>query len=115
MGRGKLVMVISKTIGERMIKAFGVPREKIRLVYRGVDLTKYRYCPDKYEGKRDLFRVVNIGRLTPIKGQREFIKAMRRVSEKVGRLEAWIVGGSQKGKGPYAEELKSLVKKSRTK
>ena len=94
-----------------MVEAFGVPREKIRLIYRGVDLTKYPYCPDKYEGKKDLFRVMNVGRLTPIKGQREFIKAMRRVSEKVERLEAWIVGGIQKGKEAYAEELRVLVKK----
>lgn len=109
MGRGKLVMVISKTIGERMVEAFGVPREKIRLVYRGVDLAKYTYCPDKYEGKKDLFRVINIGRLTPIKGQHEFIKAMKRVSEKVGRLEAWIVGGLQKGKSSYAAGLRETV------
>ena len=52
MGRGKLVMVISNIIGERMHQAFKVPEEKIRLVYRGLDLAKYPYSADKYNKKK---------------------------------------------------------------
>jgi len=111
MGWGKLVMVISKSIENRMAEDFKVPREKIRLVYRGVDLTKYQYSPGKYDRDKDYFTIINIARLTPIKGQYEFIKAMKRVIDKIKRVEIWIVGGLQSGKARYLDTLKDLVRK----
>ena len=110
MGWGDLVMVISKTIGKRMVEDFDVPEEKIRLVYRGVNLSKYRYDADKYDIEKDFFKVINIGRLTPIKGQYEFIKAMKKVSDKIENVESWIVGGPEKGKKNYLKKLQELVK-----
>ncbi|UCD55631.1 MAG: glycosyltransferase family 4 protein [Candidatus Omnitrophota bacterium] len=109
MGWGKLVMVISKSIEERMIQGFNVPKEKIRLVYRGVDLTKYQYGPDKYGKEKGYFTIINIGRLTPIKGQYEFIKAMKHVINKTKQVQIWIVGGLQAGKDRYLSALKDLT------
>lgn len=109
MGRGKLVMVISKAIEKRMVEGFKVPKEKIRLVYRGVDLAKYPYHPGKNDEEKNSFTIINIGRLTPIKGQNEFIKAMKRVN-RIKRVEAWIVGGAQRGKEHYLDELKNLAR-----
>lgn len=109
MGWGKLVMVISKTVEKRMLEAFNVPKEKIRLVYRGVDLRKYRYFPDKYDSQKNHFTIINIGRLTPIKGQYEFIKAMKRVVDKVKRVKIQIVGGPKTGKTRYLNTLKKLA------
>lgn len=110
MGRGKLVMAISESIEKRMIEAFGVPKEKIRLVYRGVDLAKFPYCPDKYNKDKNSFKVINIARLTPIKGQYEFIQAMKHVVGRIRDVEAWIVGGVSKGKEPYLNMLEEFVK-----
>lgn len=111
MGRGKLVMVISKAIEKRMQEAFGVPEKKIRLVYRGLDLGKYPYSAGKYDEKKSSFVVINIGRLTPIKGHGEFIKAMKYVVERLKHVEAWIVGAPIKGKEYHLEKLKTLTKK----
>jgi len=110
MGRGKLVMAISESIEKRMVTTFDVPKEKMRLVYRGVDLAKYPYLPDKYAEEKTSFKVINIGRLTPIKGQDEFIQAMKLVIDKMGHVEAWIVGGAGKGKEAYLRMLKARVK-----
>ncbi|MBL7157410.1 MAG: glycosyltransferase family 4 protein [Candidatus Omnitrophica bacterium] len=110
MGWGKLVMVISRSIEKRMREAFGVPEEKIRLVYRGVNLAKYPYDADKYNKEKDRFTIINIGRLTPIKGQYEFIKAMKHVVDKIRRVEAWIVGDNRQGREHYLEKLVNLVK-----
>ena len=101
MGRGKRVMVISKSIEKRMVEAFRVPKDRIRLVYRGLDPEKFPYQHDKYNEKKSSFTIVNIGRLTPIKGQHEFIEAMEDVVKKIKNVEAWIVGGAQKGKEYY--------------
>jgi glycosyltransferase involved in cell wall biosynthesis len=110
MGWGRLVMVISKAIEKRMRDAFNVPKEKIRLVYRGVDLSKYDYYPDKYNRQKESLTVINIARLTPIKGQYEFIKAMKRVVDKIKNIEIWIVGGLEPGKSRYLETLKNLTR-----
>ncbi len=110
MGRGKLVMAISESIEKRMIEAFGVPKEKIRLVYRGVDLAKYPYYPDKYAEEKAPLKVINIARLTPIKGQYEFIQAMKLVADKMKHVEAWIVGGAGRKREPYLHMLKELGK-----
>jgi len=109
MGWGKLVMVISESIEKRMADAFGVPKEKMRLIYRGVDLGKYPYYPDKYNVAKDPFIVINIGRLTPLKGQDDFIKAMKKVLEKK-QAEAWIVGSRKKRRMDYLGKLKGLAK-----
>ncbi|MGB2706441.1 MAG: glycosyltransferase family 4 protein [Candidatus Omnitrophota bacterium] len=110
MGRGKLVMAISKSIEKRMIEAFGVPKERIRLVYRGVDLAKYTYYPHKYDNGKDSFTVINIARLTPIKGQYEFIQAMKYVIDKMKNVEAWIVGGVGRRRESYLHMLEELAK-----
>ena len=110
MGWGKLVMVISKTIEKRMVDDFGVPEGKIRLIYRGVDPAKYPYIPDKYDRGKDSYKIINIGRLTPLKGQEEFIRAMKLVIGRMNNVEAWIVGGPDKGKERYSGKLKNLAK-----
>jgi len=110
MGSGKLVMVISEVIKRRMIEDFKVPEEKIRLVYRGVDLNKYPFYLTKYDEDKDSFTIINIGRLTPLKGQYEFIKAMKIVVDKIKNVKAWIVGEEKKGSENYLNKLKALVK-----
>lgn len=109
MGWGRLVMVISESIKQRMLDAFNVPEEKIRLVYRGLDLAEYSYSPDKHTGEREKFIIINIARLTPIKGQHEFIEAMERVLRVTKHAEAWIVGGVEAGKEYYLKQLKGLA------
>jgi len=106
MGRGKLVMVISETIKKRMTKDFKVPENKIRLVYRGVDLERFPYNLAKYNKKKENPVVINIGRLTPIKGQREFIKAMKHVIERIPKATAQLVGD---GKEYFLDELNELA------
>lgn len=111
MGWGKLVMVISESVKKRMIEAFNVPEEKIRLVYRGLDPAKYPYDPDKYSKEKKSFVAINIGRLTPIKGQYEFIEAIKYAAEKID-VQGWIVGGAVAGKEHYLNKLKELVRAS---
>lgn len=113
MAWGKEVIVISRAIGRHMIDDFGVPPERIHLIYRGVDLSQFSYDPHKYTDmiQRRPFVVTNIGRLTPIKGHSQFIKAFLYARQQIPGLEGWIVGGPDEGKEKYLEELESLVRK----
>jgi len=113
MGWGKEVIVISRILGRHMIDDFGVSPARIHLIYRGVDLSQYSFHPAKYfsERHREKFIIANIGRLTPIKGHPHFIKAFLFARQRIPNLEGWIVGGPDKGKEKYLDELKDLVKK----
>lgn len=112
MGWGRRVIVISRAIERHMNRGFGIPHDRMDLIWRGVHLEKYPYIADHYTGhKKDKFVVANIGRLTPIKGHEHFLKAIRLVSLKVPNLEAWIIGGIEPGKESYANELKTMAVK----
>lgn len=112
MGWGKRVIVISHSIGRRMIDDFHVSPERIRLIHRGVDLSQYQFSPEKYlRPVRDKYRIVNIGRITPIKGQKEFIQGIHMLSKQIPNIEAWIVGAPDEGKARYWNELLLLVER----
>ncbi len=110
MGWGKRVIVISHSIGRRMIDDFEVPPERVTLIHRGVDLGLYPFAPDKYDRpQKGNFKIINIGRITPIKGHEEFIRAVHLLSRRVSNVEAWIVGAPDSGKEGYFRGLKLMV------
>ncbi len=105
MGWGKRVIVISRVVGRHMIDDFDVPPDNIRLIHRGIDLTQFTYVPDKYESPKKTLRIINVGRLSPIKGQIDFLRAVHHVRREFPHLEVWIVGSEGKGKTRYTELL----------
>jgi len=105
MGWGKRVIVISRVVGRHMIDDFGVPPDKIRLIHRGIDLSQFTFVPDKYNAPRKTLRIINVGRLSPIKGQLDFLRAVHHVRREIPHLEVWIVGSEGKGKTRYTELL----------
>lgn len=110
MGWGKKVIVLSNVIARHMIEDFGVPRERIRLIPRSVDLEKFKYKPVDRSPK-PVFHVGIVGRLTPIKGHLYFIKAMAKVAREFPSVKIWIVGDASSSKDAYKEQLRVLVKR----
>ncbi len=111
MGWGKRVIVISNVIGRHMIDDFGVSPEKIRLIHRGVDLAQFdaaKKYPEKSTGPKK-FRVINVGRLSPIKGQFEFLQAVHELRRSVPDLEVLIVGSENGNKYKYTELLHRTI------
>jgi lipopolysaccharide heptosyltransferase II len=110
MGWSKLVIVLSNVIARHMIDDFAVPAERLRLVPRSVDLEKFKFIrPD--QKRKENFNVGIIGRITPIKGHLDFIKAMAKVAKASPGLKVWIVGDAPASKDAYKEELQILVKR----
>lgn len=108
MGWGKRVIVISRVIGRHMIDDFHTAPERIRLIHRGVDLTQFMTASRPPQGKRP-YRIINIGRLSPIKGQLEFLKAVHEMRRQVPNLEVWLVGSEHKSKTKYTELLQKTI------
>ena len=110
MGWGKRVIAISHSIGRRMIDDFGVSPERITLIHRGVDLAKYTYVVGKYDKpKSGPYKIVNIGRITPIKGHEEFIRAVHLLSKRIQNFEVSIIGSPDPEKESYFRDLKLMV------
>jgi len=110
MGWGKRVIVPSNVIGRHMIEDFGVPRQRIRLIPRSVAVEKFKFT-DPAKKRRKEFNVGIIGRITPIKGHLDFIKAMHKASRSIRDLKIWIVGDAHASKEGYKEQVKVLTRR----
>lgn len=116
MGWGKVVIAPSSAVAHHMTEAFGVPRERIKSIPRGVDLKEFRFLKKKTAppiGKHrpETFTIGVIGRLTPIKGHKYFLQALAKVIRLMPEVRAIIVGEVSSGKERYAEELKMLTRR----
>lgn len=115
---GKIVIVISNHIKNHVLKNYKVPAEKLRLIFRCVNLDKF--SPEKVSQERmintikennlpvDKPIIVLAGRITRWKGQHLFIEALSKLKNK--DFYALIVGSDQ-GRVHYKEELKALIRK----
>ncbi|MFA5099397.1 MAG: lipopolysaccharide heptosyltransferase II [Candidatus Omnitrophota bacterium] len=110
MGWGKRVIVPSNVIARHMIEDFGVPRDRIRLIPRSVAVERFKFS-DPAQKRRKEFNVGIIGRLTPIKGHLDFIKAMHKASRSVQDLKIWIVGDAPASKDSYKDQVKVMTRR----
>jgi lipopolysaccharide heptosyltransferase II len=110
MGWGRFVIVSSNIVACHMIKDFGVPRERIRLIPRGVNLEKFSYRePDA--GQKKGHNIGIIGRITPIKGHLYLIRAMSKVVRILPNINLFIIGDAPFSKPKYRQELETLVRR----
>ena len=109
MGWGSRVIVISQIIGRHMIDNFGVRKEKIRLIYRGVDLNEFKFEKREIMSPKRKPTIGIIGRITPLKGHVHFIKALPGILSEFPQAKALIIGEAPQNKSQYLKELKMLV------
>lgn len=110
MGWGKKVIAISNVIARHMVDDFGVSPDRIRLIHRGVDLAQFSASVKKKKQGGPL-RIINVGRLTPIKGHVEFLYAVHALKQKLQQpLEVLLVGSEGKGKHKYTDLIKKTLR-----
>lgn len=81
-------------------------RKKIEVVPNGVEIQRYSHLRDRKQGIPPV--VALIGRVTPIKDIKTFIKAIKLLVEKLPEAEGWIVGPEEEDPD-YAKECKLMV------
>ncbi|MEX2644561.1 MAG: glycosyltransferase family 4 protein [Acetobacterales bacterium] len=115
--RGELVIAISEFIGLHVMEFYGVPRERVRVIHRGVDLDLFD--PDAVSAERiiqlatawripdDMPVIMLPGRLTRWKGQTVVIEAI----EKLGRRDVrCLLIGPDQGRVRYRGELEDMIR-----
>jgi glycosyltransferase involved in cell wall biosynthesis len=101
-GKGNLVITVSKALKKYAEEYLKVPEEKIRVVYNGIDDTFL----DVKKTRREIPTVGMIARLSAWKGHFFFLEAVKKVREAGISVNALIVGsGSEK----YRDELKNWI------
>jgi len=108
MGWGKRVIVASNIMAKHMADNFGVPHERIRLIARGVDVSRFKFT-DPAERRFKYFTIGMVSRITPLKGHADFIKAVSLLRRKIPALKALVVGSP--GKLKYLEDLRLLARR----
>ena len=120
MTRGKLTIAISRFIADHMENEYQAKPEKIRLIYRGVDVDTYNpsavpagrivQLAEKWRLSDGVPVIILPGRLTRWKGQSVLIRALAELGERDFRC---LLVGDDQGRSGYRQELVSLVKKLR--
>ncbi len=110
---GLKVIAISDAVKMHLEKDLGVNKDRIEVIYNGVDIN--RFTKDYPKEEIDLIKkslgfkggpiIGTIGRLSPVKGQRLLIEALKDIILRREDAEGLIVGD-----GPEERSLKSLTK-----
>ncbi len=110
---GDKVIAISDAVRVHLEKDLGVKKDRIELIYNGIDPAKFskKYSGDEIrdmkrrEGLSDGPVIGTIGRLSPIKGQRFLIEAMPAVLAMEPKAQVMIVGD-----GDEKDDLEKLAR-----
>ena len=108
MSWGRFVIVASNIMAKHMVHNFAVPYNRIRLIPRGVDLTRFKFR-DPNTHNPEGFTIGMVSRITPLKGHVDFIKAVSALSRYIPQLKVLIAGGASKAK--YKEDLELLTRR----
>jgi glycosyltransferase involved in cell wall biosynthesis len=124
MCRGEAVIAVSETVRDYIFSSYpSTPRERVHLIYRGVDPTEfpYDYQPGYEWREKFLAQFPNArgkkllclpGRLTRLKGQNDFINLVESLSKDRNDIHGLIVGGEDPKRKDYAQELYNRVRKA---
>ncbi len=116
MTKGDLVIAISEHIKKHILENYGCDENKLRLIYRCVDVEKFdssKVTPERmiklmeeYHLPDDKPIILLIGRLTRWKGQRLLIDAL----EKIKDMDfCCVFVGDDQGRQYYTDELKEAI------
>lgn len=105
------IIAISQSVKKSLIEVFGVPQNKIQVIYNGVDLKCYQDLKKNRENngsrKKDQFtapvKLVYVGRLIQEKGVQNTLNALANVSTKM-QWNFDVIGD-----GPYRSKLEQLA------
>lgn len=116
MTKGARVIAISRFIAGHIRRGYGVESSRLRVIHRGVDLSRFDAAKVTAERVMELAAAWRIedglpvvmlpGRLTRWKGQTVFIEAIARLGRRDIRC---LLVGSDQGRKDYRRELEQLV------
>lgn len=104
------IVVVSKAVKEDVNRAFFVNKNKMKVIYNYIDIQKIRSMAQENlsSDEEKIFKkpvIINVGRVETQKGQKYFIKAFKKIKEKVPEANLVIIGD-----GSLMQNLKNLAR-----
>ncbi|MFL1706914.1 glycosyltransferase family 4 protein [Campylobacter sp. MOP7] len=118
MTKADRIICVSNYVKNHVIKHFKTPTSKIKVIFRGVDLSNFdpKALPDKYTirenfgYKKDDFIIACVGRISQTKNIQTLIKAVSIIKRTHPNIKALIVGSVHKKRKKYFEMLLNIRK-----
>ena len=110
------VIAISKDVADGFFRNLPVEREKVRIVYPGVDVEKFKFRSESRERIRNELNLGNdivigvVSRFSPGKGHEELLRAFKILIQEFENMKLLIVGEPTVGEIDYFKSLKNLEK-----
>lgn len=104
------VIAVSKLVKEDLITNFGIPKDKIKVIYNFYDVEKIQLLseesiPSEHQESYGAPTIITVGRLSYQKGHWHLIRAFKEVKEKIPNAKLLILGEGELMS--YLEELTS--------
>jgi glycosyltransferase involved in cell wall biosynthesis len=95
LARAQLVVGLSERFNDLVHRDYGVPREKLRVLYTPVDLRRFQPLPPQGAPARDGRReILFISRISTRKGVEEVVQLSHRLSDLAGSVRLRVIGGA---------------------
>ncbi|MBI2104342.1 MAG: glycosyltransferase [Candidatus Omnitrophica bacterium] len=89
---GRLVIAPSEALGHYLVERFRLPRTRLRVIPRGVDLEEFAFQPPA--ARQGPWRLGLFGRLSPLKGQEVALRACARLIRQGLPVTLCLAGGA---------------------
>lgn len=90
---GVIPVALSELIRDSIIKEYGINKEKIPVIYNGIDLSKC--IPKQAYESHNIFKILHIGRFTEQKNHIGLLKAFKSFNDKYPNSELWLIGDGE--------------------
>jgi colanic acid/amylovoran biosynthesis glycosyltransferase len=97
--QGELFLPVCQYLADRIIE-WGCPPEKVKVLYGGVDLSKYKYRSPSGDSEN----ILSMGRLVEKKGHHILMQAFHKIKDKFPNATLTIIGS-----GEMEESIKDLA------
>lgn len=111
---GERAIAISDAVREHLVNDMKVSKDRIRIIYNGIDIERFNRAPSFGEkslirnqlGLKEHSTIGIISRLSDVKGHKYLFGAFARMSHKFPGLQLLVIGDGPPG---YTKELKALA------
>ncbi|MBI3996799.1 MAG: glycosyltransferase [Candidatus Omnitrophica bacterium] len=104
---GRFVIVPSEALARYLVERFGVSRERLRVIPRGVDLAEFAFQPARAT-REGPWRIGLFSRLSPLKGQEIAVRACEQLVRNGHAVTLCLAGDVPQS--PARRHLEALVK-----
>lgn len=96
-------VALSELLRETIVEEYGIGKERIPVIFNGIDLSKCRPKEDYSLGR--IFKILHIGRFSEQKNHIGLLEAFQRFHSRHFNSELWLIGGGEK-----KDEIETYVK-----